>query len=368
MLKFWLAEFAYALHLFNQAKGGLNFNDPRGITAMYKNVKRRTGNPGRDVKTLQEFRNHPRSLLTPNNTFIAKRAKHLEQIAAEFNKVYGCASNLTRDQVAVPELVSVIILMKQIRNILLYSRIRNDQPTSLARSVADDIVDGETEHEASSEEARSEEDILKELQSKIENLQSELTTKTTTMVTKRIHQIQAEITDLENKINKITRSIVPENLQEDLINSQQAIEDLIDLQEETRGLFGTNAEQRREAFAAQRQDNSISPIQTNQEVVPVYVTPTHSPLHSPPRWGPPLDVFNPVLETVTEGLRTKLRNASVGSKKRKLHNVNNGNKSRKKGGTIKNKRRTQKRITSRRRKTTKRLMSRRKRYTRKQKK
>jgi hypothetical protein len=38
------------------------------------------------------------------------------------------------------------------------------------------------------------------------------------------------------------------------------------------------------------------------------------------------------------------------------------------GGTIKNKRRTQKRITSRRRKITKKLMSRRKRYTRKQKK
>jgi hypothetical protein len=38
------------------------------------------------------------------------------------------------------------------------------------------------------------------------------------------------------------------------------------------------------------------------------------------------------------------------------------------GGTIKNKRRTQKRITSRRRKTSKRLISRRKRYTRKQKK
>jgi hypothetical protein len=40
----------------------------------------------------------------------------------------------------------------------------------------------------------------------------------------------------------------------------------------------------------------------------------------------------------------------------------------KKGGTIKNKRRTQKRITSRRRKITKRLMSRRKKYTRKQNK
>jgi len=41
MLKFWLAEFAYALHISNQAKGGLNLNFAAGINAMNKSVKRR---------------------------------------------------------------------------------------------------------------------------------------------------------------------------------------------------------------------------------------------------------------------------------------------------------------------------------------
>jgi len=349
MLKFWLAEFAYALHIFNQAKGGLNLNDPRGITAMYKNVKRRVDNPGGDQKTIKELRNRRERRFTQNNTFIANRAKHLEQIAADFNRFgYGCASNLTRDQVAVPELVSVIILMKQIRNILLYSRIQNDQPTYSAKLVARDINDDETEDEASSEE-----DILKELQSKIENLQSELTTKTTTMVTKRIHQIKAEITYLENKINKITRSIVPE----DLINSRQAIEDLIDLQEETRGLFGTNAEQQREALAAQRQDNSIWKI-------PITTSTKQDGYSTPPQTSTENYIPGPAAGSDEDGWETMSES----------NGESNGGSNKKKGGTIKNKRITKKLFASRprkytqRRKTTKRLMSRRKRYTRKQKK
>lgn len=349
MLKFWLAEFAYALHIFNQAKGGLSFNNPRGITAMYKNVERRVNNRDNDPKTFIEWTNHPEGLLKKDD-FIANRVKHLEQIVADFNKGYGCVSNLRSDQVANQELVSVIILMKQIRNILLYSRIQNGPRISSAtldRDIAASII-------TQPNEAENLNNQLIELQSKIQKLQYELTTKTTTMVTKRMLQIQYEITEIQdeiakiqNKINEITPRIVPENLQEDLINSQQAIEDLINSQQETRGLAAPRA----------TEDDSIRtrPITMTANPDGYATPPPTSPENYIPGYipGPPADSDEEEWEMMPES---------------------NGGSNKKGGGTIKNKRITKKLFASRPRKytqprkITKRLMYRRKRYTRKQKK
>ena len=376
MLKYWLAEFAYALHIFNQAKGQLNLNATGNIEKMNKDVKQRIKNPKRDPKTLQELKNHRGGRFTSNNKFIAGRVGHLEQIAKDFTETgYGCVSNLTTDQLANPELVSMVFLMKRLRDILLYSRIQNNK----ARVAASDINSA-----ATMEVERSDEDILKELQTELEQLQNKLRTDTNEVRTSRQRiKLLDEIKELESRIAEI--------------NSQKEVDN---------GLFGRATEKQREQIIKLR-----SSIQTNQKVVPVYDTPPHSPPHSPPRWGPPLADPTRVLEGVTERLTNRMYTTPPGSltkdvrgrtmgtqyvntgrnRSRSRYNVVDGlsddvansrrgnadrlsrsAKSREEkdslGGTIKNKRRTQKRIKSRRRKTTKRLMSRRKRYTRKQKK
>ena len=361
ILKFWLAEFAYALHIFNQAKGGLNLNGGVGINEMNKSVKRRLVNNASDPKTLREYNNHSKYFndvyltkgrLGQNNDFIAGRVEHLEKIAAEFKESgYGCVSSLAHEQLDNPELVSVIILMRQLRNILLYSVRKNGLATLAARDI--NAVDMDAAAEPSYE------DILKELQSEIEKLQNELTTnnRATSRSKTKMQDIQKQI---DNIIDKKGVSQEDQDLG-NLINSQKDLGNLITSQQATRGLFATtNAERRRE----QTSDPGDS-IQINQAVLTGNVTPP-----PPPQWGPPLEDSGRVLKKVTEGLRANLMNAPVGSvvdKKRKRV-PDDEKKSGKKGGTLKNKRRTQKRITSRRRKITKRLMSRRKRYTRKQKK
>ena len=299
MLKFWLAEFAYALHLFNQAKGGLNLNDPRGIKAMNKNVRSRADNANSDPKTLKELSNHPqvsRSLLTKNNSFIAGRVRHLEQIAAEFKETgYGCVSNLTPEQLDDSELVSVIILMKQLRNILLYSQIQYHQITSSAILVADDI-DASITNE-SSEEANLNNRLI-ELQNEIETLQHKLTTniRYASRSRTKLERIQTQINTIIDK-----KGVSQEELG-NLINLQEDLGNLITSQQAIRGLFGTGR-----------------PADSDEDEWEMM-----------PAWS--------------------------------------GSSNKKKGGTLKNKRRTQKRIASRRRKRNKRSITRRKRYTRKQKK
>jgi hypothetical protein len=382
MLKYWLAEFAYALHIFNQAKGQLNLNATGNIEKMNKDVKQRIKNPKRDPKTLQELKNHRGGRFTSNNKFIAGRVGHLEQIAKDFTETgYGCVSNLTTDQLANPELVSMVFLMKRLRDILLYSRIQNNK----ARVAASDINSA-----ATMEVERSDEDILKELQTELEQLQNKLRTDTNEVHPSRQRiKLLYEIKELESRIAER--------------NSQKEVDN---------GLFGRATEKQREQII-----KLSSSIQTNQEVVPVYDTPPHSP----PRWGPPLADPTRVLETsenvrgrtmetqsgpptmrdrssrsrdnvvvdgssgvvsnsrrlgAVETLRSSAatsrssaatsRSSLVDTLRRRVKSIEE--KDSKKGGTIKNKRRTQKQITSRRRKTTKRLMSRRKRYTRKQKK
>ena len=299
MLKFWLAEFAYALHLFNQAKGGLNLNDPIGIKAMNRNVRSRADNASSDPKTSKELSNHPqvsRSLLTKNNSFIAARVRHLEQIAAEFKETgYGCVSNLTPEQLDDSELVSVIILMKQLRNILLYSQIQYHQITSSGILVADDI-DASITNE-SSEEANLNNRLI-ELQNEIETLQHKLTTniRYASRSRTKLERIQTQINTIIDK-----KGVSQEELG-NLINLQEDLGNLITSQQAIRGLFGTG----RPAYSDEDEWEMM------------------------PAWS--------------------------------------GSSNKKKGGTLKNKRRTQKRIASRRRKRNKRSITRRKRYTRKQKK
>ena len=363
MLKFWLAEFAYALHIFNQAKGGLNLNFAAGINAMNKSVKRRAnkasdGIPG-DPKTFREYTNHrdyfdnvyrldKNDLLLQNNGFITGRVSHLEQIAAEFNRGYGCVSKLTREQLKDPLVVKVIILMKQLRNILLYSRIQNG-PTTSPTTLAGDMVDTSITTPPS-EEANLNNRLI-ELQNEIETLQHKLTTNI-----RDASRSRTKMEGIKNEIANITNKGVSQEELVNLINSQEDLGNLIDLEEEqtqTRGLFGTSSEQ-------QVESNSMptSPVTTseNQDGYSTPPQPPTSPIQTREQIHERQQSYQPGPPGESDEDEWEMMPSWSGS--------SNKNK----GGTLKNKRRTRKRIASRRRKITKRLMSRRKRYTRKQKK
>jgi hypothetical protein len=126
LLTYWLSEFAYAHHLCNQAKGGLSLHNKSQIKTFVSHVKSRTNKlDTSDIKTITENKIHdnPSILDTLNNentkNNILAKMTYVKNIRDFFHKnVYKLISNL--DDTSV-ENIKKVLLMKQLRNILLYS-------------------------------------------------------------------------------------------------------------------------------------------------------------------------------------------------------------------------------------------------------